>query len=59
MKSATVQGGPHGLVYINTDQTLVVDDQLQNGATYYYVVSSVNDAGEGPDSAEVSATPRQ
>jgi lysophospholipase L1-like esterase len=30
---------------------------LTNGVTYYYVVASVNDYGEGRASAEVSATP--
>jgi hypothetical protein len=31
---------------------------LTNGDTYYYVITAVNLAGEGPASAEVSATPQ-
>lgn len=31
---------------------------LQNGSTYYYVVTAVGPGGEGPVSAQVSASPR-
>jgi DNA-binding beta-propeller fold protein YncE/fibronectin type 3 domain-containing protein len=30
---------------------------LTNGVTYYYVVTAISAAGEGPESAQVSATP--
>jgi hypothetical protein len=33
-----------------------VDGGLASGTTYYYTVTAVNDVGEGPPSAEVSAT---
>ncbi|OYT47745.1 hypothetical protein B6U83_04555 [Thermoplasmatales archaeon ex4484_36] len=33
------------------------DTSVINGETYYYYVTAVNDAGEGPNSTEVSATP--
>lgn len=33
------------------------DTEVTNGNTYYYVVSAVNAAGEGPNSPEVRATP--
>jgi len=35
------------------------DSFLTNGETYYYKISAVNSAGEGPQSDEVSATPYQ
>ncbi|MBB6218004.1 hypothetical protein HNQ80_004141 [Anaerosolibacter carboniphilus] len=34
------------------------DKGLDNGNTYYYVVSTIIDGVEGPDSNEASATPR-
>jgi fibronectin type 3 domain-containing protein len=34
-----------------------VDTGLTNGVAYYYMVAAVNDAGQGPLSAEVSGTP--
>jgi Glycoside hydrolase family 44/PA14 domain/Fibronectin type III domain len=34
------------------------DTGVTNGTTYYYQVAAVNAAGEGPRSAEVSATPQ-
>lgn len=33
------------------------DPSVQNGVTYYYQVSAINAAGEGPRSSETSATP--
>jgi hypothetical protein len=32
-------------------------DNLSNGTSYYFTVEAVNDVGNGPESAEVSATP--
>jgi len=34
-----------------------LDTDVSNGTTYFYVVSAENAVGEGPNSAEVSATP--
>ena len=36
-----------------------IHNDLTNGATYYYVVTGINEYGEGRASAEVSATPDQ
>ena len=55
IKRATTSGGPYTTVgssfipsYTNTG--------LENGATYFYVVSAVNSGGESTDSSETSAT---
>ncbi len=37
--------------------TTYTDPQVENGRTYYYMVTAQNAAGEGPGSAVVSATP--
>ena len=40
----------------NTTATTYTDNSVANGATYYYVVSALNDGGESPNSDFVSAT---
>ena len=55
VKSATSSGGPYTTI-TNTSATTLYDPGLSNGATYYYVVSALNDIGESADSSEVSAT---
>jgi beta-galactosidase len=42
---------------ISVSGTSYYDSGLANGTTYYYVVSAVNNAGEGSNSTEVSAVP--
>lgn len=57
VKRATRAGGPYSTI-ARPAQDCYADTDLQNGATYFYVVASLDDAGaEGPASAEVSATP--
>jgi len=56
VKRATLHGGPYQEVG-TTASTSHVDPQLTNGATYYYVISAVNEAGESADSVQVSASP--
>src|SRR5262249_13330319 len=46
-----IQSGVTGATFTDTG--------LANGTAYYYRVSAVGTGGEGPMSAEVSATPRQ
>lgn len=41
----------------STTATSYTDTNVMNGTTYYYVVSASNAGGEGPNSAEVSASP--
>nr|WP_294928035.1 cellulose binding domain-containing protein [uncultured Flavobacterium sp.] len=60
VKRATSPGGPYTTVGSWTGSTdpKYTDTNVENGKTYYYVVSAKNNAGEGPDSVEISATPR-
>src|SRR5262245_60732303 len=55
---STVSGGPYGTIASNLTNTSHVDLTVTNGTTYYYVVSGLNEAGEGPDSNQASATPQ-
>jgi cellulose 1,4-beta-cellobiosidase len=56
---ATTSGGPYAKLAQGQQvaSTAFTDSTASNGTTYYYVVASVNPAGEGALSAEVSATP--
>jgi fibronectin type 3 domain-containing protein len=57
VKRATVSGGPYANLASGLTQTAYTDTNVVNGTTYYYVVSASNVAGEGPNSAQASATP--
>jgi hypothetical protein len=57
LKRATVSGGPYNTISTGISGTSTVDNSVTNGTTYYYVVSGVNGAGEGPNSNQASATP--
>jgi len=56
VKSATTPGGPYSIIAPNISGTTYQNTGLTNGTPYYYVVSALS-FGEGPDSAEASATP--
>src|SRR5947208_1645421 len=49
--------GSETLIATIGNQLSYSDGGLTNGVTYYYQVSAVNNAGEGPKSNEASATP--
>jgi glucuronoarabinoxylan endo-1,4-beta-xylanase len=56
VKSTTSSGGPYTLL-TNVLTTGYTNTGLLNGTTYYYVVSSVNIAGESTNSLQAGATP--
>ncbi|MDP5275783.1 glycoside hydrolase family 6 protein [Chengkuizengella axinellae] len=58
VKRSTSAGGVYTTVATGLTSTSYTDTDVINGTTYYYVVSAENEAGEGSDSAEVSAIPQ-
>jgi fibronectin type 3 domain-containing protein len=58
VKRSSTSGGPYSTVSSPT-VTNFTDIGLANGTKYYYVVSALNAGVEGPNSAEVNATPMQ
>jgi len=57
VKSSTVNGGPYTTIASLVLNTTYTDNSVTNATTYYYVVSAVNSAGQGPNSTQVSAVP--
>lgn len=58
MRSNT-SDGPYNTILNNTSNLSFTDSLVSYGATYYYVVTALNNAGESPYSAEISvATPK-
>src|SRR5437879_4497112 len=55
VKRSTTNGNGFAPI-LNTTGTNFTDSGLTNGTTYYYVVSAVSSAGEGPNSNQASAT---
>ena len=55
VKRALVSGGPYTNIALNAS-LCYTNTGLSNGLTYYFVVSALNEVGEGPNSSEASAT---
>jgi hypothetical protein len=53
----TLTGDLAFLIEVGADAFTYTDQGLTNGVTYYYQVSAVNAAGEGPNTTEVSEMP--
>ncbi len=56
VKRGTASGGPYSVVGDGVTANGYVDLPLSGGTAYFYVVSSVNSKGEGPDSAELQTS---
>jgi fibronectin type 3 domain-containing protein len=57
VKRASSAGGPYTTIDTVSVPAVTYDEAIVGGQTYYYVVSAVNNLGEGPDSAYVAVTP--
>lgn len=56
IKSSLASGGPYSIVTSNWAGSTYTNLNLPNNTTYYFVISGVNAAGEGPNSSPASAT---
>ncbi len=56
VKRASVSGGPYTTIQSGVTTNKYADSYVTNGTMYYYVVSAVNDWGEGANSTETSAS---
>jgi fibronectin type 3 domain-containing protein len=57
VRRALTSGGPYATLATGVTATTFADTGLTNGVRYYYVVSTVNAAGESANSSEDSAVP--
>lgn len=59
VKRSTDSGGPYTSIGTTTSPTVTYNDSsgLNNGTTYYYVVSAMGTGGTSSDTSPVSATP--
>ena len=56
VKRATVSGGPYTTVASNVNGLSFQNTGLTAATTYYYVISAINEAGEGANSTQVTAS---
>ncbi|WP_254659708.1 hypothetical protein [Paenibacillus sp. KS1] len=57
VKRSNSSGGKYFTIASGVSGTSFTDRTVDNGTTYYYVVSAVNEVGESGDSKEISVTP--
>jgi autotransporter-associated beta strand protein len=57
VKRSTTSGSAYVTIASGVTGVAYTDYSVSNGTTYYYVVSSVNAAGESPNSTQASALP--
>lgn len=57
VKRSTANGGPYSTIATNIGNVSYIDPGLNNGITYYYVVSALNSLGESTTSIQTSVTP--
>ncbi|MHA3770035.1 Ig-like domain-containing protein [Verrucomicrobiota bacterium sgz303538] len=57
VKRATVSGGPYAVITSGITGTTYTDPVVQNGTSYFYVVSASNAVGESGNSNQATATP--
>ncbi|HXZ11286.1 MAG TPA: glycoside hydrolase family 44 protein [Candidatus Sulfotelmatobacter sp.] len=57
VKRSTSSSGPFNTTLASPGAANYTDASVTNGATYYYVVSALNSAGESGNTSPVSATP--
>jgi fibronectin type 3 domain-containing protein len=57
VKRSNTSGGPYAVLAGQVSDTSFTDIEVENGTTYYYIVTAVNANGESQPSNEVSATP--
>ena len=57
LKRATTSGGPYVTLTNGLQGASYVDSAVNNGTTYYYILSATNQFGESLSSPEVKATP--
>jgi hypothetical protein len=58
LKRSLTAGGPYDVVTPGITTTSTLDTAVQNGTTYFYIVTATNNAGEGAASNEANATPQ-
>ncbi|WP_238540597.1 pectinesterase family protein [Paenibacillus mucilaginosus] len=59
VKRSTTDGGPYTAVASNVTAATYIDESVQNGTTYYYVVTASGTTGESGPSNQVTVSPSE